>query len=458
KDEKTIIPDLADSWDVSPDAKTYTFHLHPGVTWQDGTPFTAQDVIFTITQSFKYKFRYTNAEWEEIQGADAVKAGTATTLSGLTAPDANTIKITLSNPNSIYLTQITEPEDVILPQHLLQNVDPAGIEKSAFAQTAPVGTGPYKFIKYVTGQEVDFVANPTYFKGVPQIQNLFMLRTPANAAVAQAASGGLDLVIRASPADYQAASQIAGDNVISIPGVGQTSGQFNLALVPSVQLRQAIYYAIDRKGIVSSIFNGLARVLEVAPGFTEYPDLNPYAYDPAKAKQLLAASGWDVTKPFRIIYDQTYPSVADYMPVIQQDLQAIGMNVELDPLDSTTFINRSENQRTTWEMAMENGGNEGISPANSASYYDCTRPTFESGYANCQVDQWFKDALQTSDATKQDGFYHQIALALNTDLPNLSFWSPDSINIASKKLGGGFAIYPDPKDSFFTVSTWTFGP
>lgn len=459
KDEHTIIPDLADSWEVSPDAKVYTFHLHPGVTWQDGQPFTANDVAFTINQSFKYKFRYTNAEWQMVEGADAVQGGTAETASGVKVIDDNTIQITLANPNSQYLRQIVDPEDVILPEHILKSVDPAAIEKSQFATTDPIGTGPYKFVKYATDQEADFTADPNYFKGEAHITKLFMLRTPANAAVAQAASGGLDLVLRIAPADYDAAAKIADMKVVAVPGVGETSMEINVKNVPNKLARQAISYAIDRAGIVASIFNGRAQALTdgIPPGFKEYPDLTAYNQNLDKAKQLLQQSGWDTSKPFRIIYDQTYPSVPDYMPVIQQNLQAIGLNVELDPSDSTTFINRFHNQQDSYEAAMQNGGDEGISPQRSANYYDCTRPDFRLGYTNCQVDQLFKDALQTSDATKQDTDYHQIAKILNDELPSVSLWNPSAIHIVSDKLGGGFAIYPNPRETFFQVSTWTFG-
>jgi ABC-type transport system substrate-binding protein len=164
-----------------------------------------------------------------------------------------------------------------------------------------------------------------------------------------------------------------------------------------------------------------------------------------------------VSKPIRIIYDQTYPSVSDYMPAIQQYIEAIGLKVELNPLDSTAYIDRLHNKQDSFEIAMGNGGDEGISPARTAAYFDCTRPELRAGYANCDVDKLFKDAVQTSDAAKQDSDYHEVAKILNDELPNMSLWSPSAIHIVSDKLGGGFAIYPNPRETFFKVSTWTFG-
>jgi peptide/nickel transport system substrate-binding protein len=311
----------------------------------------------------------------------------------------------------------------------------------------------------VTDQQAEFTANPNYFLGAPHIGQLFMLRTPANAAVAQAASGGLDLVLRIAPADFDAANQIAGVKVEAIPGVGETTMEFNVANVPSKEMRQAISYAIDRDGVVQSIFNGRADPLDtsIPPGFKKYDDLVTYTRDVEKAKQLIGQSGWDMSKPFRIIYDQTYPSVANYMPVIQQNLQDIGLNVELDPLDSTAFIARLHDQQTTYDASMQNGGDEGISPARTGPYFNCKDPKFRMGYANCQVDDLFKTALQTSDATRQDDTYHQVAKILNDEQPSASLWNPSAIHIVSTKLGGGFAIYPNPRETFFQVNTWTFG-
>jgi ABC-type transport system substrate-binding protein len=456
-DGHTIVPDLADSWTANADKTQFTFRLHHGVKWQDGTPFTSKDVAFTVTQSLSYHNRFTNQSWKAIKGADAVASGASKTLSGLETPDDYTVTMTLSAPGPDFLTQLSDSYNVIVPQHILQGVPPAGIEKAAFSTTSPVGTGPYKFVKYVTDQYVQLAANPSYFRGKPKMSQLFMMRYTPDVAQAQLESGNLGLALRLNPTAYSRIKSNHNLKTLSVKGVGQTSAEINLGRVPDKRVRQAIYYAINRQAIVKSVFKGRAEALNVPPGFKSYSDLNRYGYDPGKAKSLLKEAGFDTSAPFRIIYDQTYPLVPQYMPIIQQNLKQVGINAELDPMDSTAFIARSTGagQRGTWEMAMENGGAEGLSPAETATYYHCKEPNVGAGYTNCQLDQLFAAAGTTADPSKRDDLYHQAARILNTDLPSLSLWNPDILSAATARLGGGFRIPQNTKETFFTVTTWT---
>lgn len=458
-DEHTIVPDLADSWDVNANDTQFTFHLHHGVKWQDGKPFTSADVAFIITKSFSYKFRDTNQSWEAIKGAADYAAGKTKTLVGLQTPDPYTVKITLAAPGPFWLSQLSDSYNVILPEHILKSVPPSGIEQSAFATTSPIGTGPYKFVKYVTDNYVQFTVNPDYFRGAPKIKQLFMMRYASpDVALAQLESGTISLALRLDPTD---ASRVQSDKSLKslfVKGAGMTSMTFNSTNVPE-QVRQAVYYAINRAQIVKSVFQGQAEVLDVDAGFQQdAPGLNPYNYDPAKAKALLKAAGWSSSKPFRIIYDQTYPLVTQYMPIIQQNLQAVGLNAVLYPSDSTAFIARSTtaSQQSTWEVAMENGGSTALGPDQSASYYNCKNPSLEHpGYTNCTPDQLFAQAAATADTTQRNAIYNRLAKVINTELPQAALWNPKLLSAASTSLGGAFSVRSNTKYTFFTVNKWT---
>jgi peptide/nickel transport system substrate-binding protein len=460
-DEKAIVPDLADSWTANTADTQFTFHLHHGVKWQDGKPFTSADVAFTIMKSYSYQYRDTNQTWMAIKGAADYAAGKTTTLAGLQTPDPYTVKITLAAPGPFFLNQLSDSYNVILPEHILKSVPPASIEKSAFATTTPIGTGPYKFVKYVTDNYVQFAANPDYFRGAPKIKQLFLMRYASpDVALAQMESGTIALAMRLDPTD---ASRVKGNSKLkslSIKGVGQTSITFNNSTVPEA-VRQAAYYAINRQQIVKSVFQGQAEVLDLPPGFDQDASgLNHYSYDPAKAKALLKQSGWSSSKPFRIIYDQTYPLVQQYMPIIQQNLKAVGINAVLYPSDSTAFIARSTtpSQESTWEGAMENGGSEGLGPDQSSIYYNCKNPTEgHPGYTNCQVDQLFAKAAETPDDTQRTAIYNQVGKILNTELPGISLWDPNLLSASSTSLGGGFAVREDTRYTMFSVNTWTLG-
>ncbi len=456
-DLTTIVPDLAEKWEVSPDARVYTFHLRRDVRWHDGTPFSAKDVRFTFERQVLESYRYVKY-LEAVEGAKDYKKGRTEGISGLELLDSHTIRVTLSSPDVLFLHRLTEPSCVIIPEHILQGLPPDAVESSKFASSTPIGTGPYKFVRYLTDQVAEFDVNPDYFKGKPQIEKVFMKRLRSEVAFAQLESGELDLALRLKLFGFERLTGLDRLNIISGPGVGMTSLYF-IGEDPRLQdrrIRQAIYHALDRKSIVKHVFRGRARVLRGAPPALDgYADLNPYDYDPEKSRRLLQEAGFDFEPPLRIVYDQTYPSAPMIFPIIEHQLRQVGINVRLDALDSTAFISRIMEQRHLLEMFGSNGGAYGVGPHVSATYYDCHRKEWQSGYLNCKLDELFVQASRTTALDQRDEVYHQVAKILNRDVPTLPLWSRHDFHAATKRLGGGFKVYRDSRRTFSNIETWT---
>ncbi|TME94264.1 MAG: ABC transporter substrate-binding protein [Chloroflexi bacterium] len=280
-DLSTVIPDLAERWEVSPDAKMYTFFLRKNVKWHDGQPFTGRDVVFTFSRDLLNP-NQVKSRFEGIKGADDFKNAKTDKLAGIELVDDFTVRISLDDPDANFLVDQRDQRNVILPEHILSDVKPDQVLNSDFAVKSPIGTGPYKFVQYVTDQFAEFEAFPDYFKGKPKIDHMIMKRLDANVAEAQVESGEVDLVLRLNPIEYERLSKVASLNLFSVPSPGHTSLIFNLTQ-PRMQdkrVRQAIYYAIDRKGIIQALFNGRATLRNGAPpGLDGYSDLNPYDYD-----------------------------------------------------------------------------------------------------------------------------------------------------------------------------------
>ena len=194
------VADLADTWDVSPDGLTWTFHLHPGVKWHDGQPFTANDVAFTVSRALLNTHRNPQNAWAAVVGVDKVTDPNAI-ASGVKVIDDNTISLTIGAPNADFISDLTDPSAFIVPQHILKDTDPKAVETIEFSTTKPIGTGPYKFVKYETDQYSQFEANPDYFQGAPKIKNIFVKRLLGDQAIAQLESGDLDLSVRLNPAE-----------------------------------------------------------------------------------------------------------------------------------------------------------------------------------------------------------------------------------------------------------------
>jgi peptide/nickel transport system substrate-binding protein len=460
-DSTTITPSLADTWSASADAKTYTFHLHPGIKWQDGTPFTAQDVIYSATWYAQNPDSYKGfvPVWGQIQGAAAIK-GTTNPLTGITAPDDNTIVITLAAPNSIFLQQMTDMSNVILPEHILKGVTAADVEKVPFTTGTPgttIGTGPYKLTAFTPDQSVEFTANPDYFKGAPKINKIvFKLFADSSLGIAQLQSGDLDLAFRVPPTEFDTLSAVPTLHTESDPNPGIVRIVFDTTKAPwnSVQVRQAFYYAINRAAIVKNVFQGRAHVLYNPPGFKVYDDLNKYDFNTDTAKQLLQTGGYS-GQTFRLLYNQTSISNA-VPPLMQSDLEAAGIKVQLVPTDNATYLT-DLNDRTTWDGFIAVGGSEALSPQKSAQYF-APAPAgskVQSGYTNPQIFKDWATALSSTDATVQDNAYHDLAKILNTDVPQINLYADDLVQAFTTKLGGGFKVHLNERETFMNVETWT---
>ncbi|HEV8489906.1 MAG TPA: ABC transporter substrate-binding protein [Candidatus Limnocylindrales bacterium] len=459
-DSRTVVGDLAESWEVSPDATVFTFKLVENATWHDGEPFDADDVMFTITWATQNYDSFLGFAplWNQIKGADAVK-GTTNVPEGLRKVDDFTVEVTLAAPNAEALYALTDMANVILPEHVLKDVTAADVEKVPFTLGTPgvtVGTGPYKLAAFTPDQSVELEAYADYFKGAPKISKIiFKLFADPALAVAQLESGDLDLAFRVSPGEFDRLSAIDTLNVISADNPGIIRIVFRTGIDPwsDKRVRQAVYYAINRQAIVDDFYKGRARVLINPPGFQEYDDLNRYEYNVDTAKQLLADAGYN-GQPFRILYNQTFPDAQQVMPLIQSDLQAAGITTELVPTDNEGFL-AQYNSGEGHEAFIAVGGSEGLSPDRSRQYFNPTDPKIESGYTNPRIFELWAEGRATADPAARDAAYHELARILNEDVPQANLYSPNLVMVATKRLGGGFDIHLNERETFMDVETWT---
>ena len=274
--ENQVVPALAKSWDYDADTYTYTFHLEENVKWQDGEPFTAEDVKFTIEAIMDPENGSENApNYEDVEEIDVV--------------DAHTVSFQLSAPNAAFLDYMTM---AILPEHLLAGED---MQESDFFRH-PIGTGAYKIESWDVGQAITLVKNEDYFKGAPNIDRIvFKIVPDDNAKAVQMQSGELDLV-QLTPKD---AKNFEGKEGITcyemktsdyrgiMYNFNNDYWQKNKDIIP------AINYAIDRQAIVDAVLlgEGITAYGPLQRNQYDNPDVEHYDYDPQKAKEVLEAAG-----------------------------------------------------------------------------------------------------------------------------------------------------------------------
>ena len=465
KDEVTLLPSLATEWTASPDATVYTFKLDPRAVWSDGVPATADDVIFTISWADQNPAAVKQLgveEWLNVKGAAAVK-GTKNIPEGLKKIDDHTVEITLGKPDSTFLRRIAGAVYYIEPQHVLKDLTAAQAENCDFclgvAGKTP-GTGPYDFTTSISATGATLTAKTNYWRAKDsQIKTIVYKIQESNVSVAQLAAGELDLVIRVPPAEGPGLANVPGLKQLNVPGVGIFAMDFNNKNTDKA-LRQAIAYAINRPEMISKVLGGLATInYTIPPGMKVYDDINKYDFNLQKAKDLLKQSSWDVSKPFRLSYLAGDPNFTVTAPPLQQYLQDLGLKVELTALPTAPYSDLIQ-KTNNWEVALSFGGSEGVGWYQSQQYYACPglgTLQLKLSQSQCIYDDLFNAAAAvTGDA--QDQAIHKVALALNDNLPEIYLWQPNYLHVYSDRLGGGFAIYPNERESFKKILDWTYAP
>jgi peptide/nickel transport system substrate-binding protein len=449
-------PDLADSWEISPDGLKWTFHLHPGVKWHDGEPFTANDVAFTVSRALLNTRKNPQSAWAAVVGVDKVTQPNEI-ASGVKVIDDLTIELTIGAPNANYFSDLSDLPAFIVPEHILKDTDPKAVETIEFSTTKPIGTGPYKFIKYETDQYSEFEANPDYFQGAPKIQKIFVKRMPGDQAIAQLESGDLDLSVRLNPAEKGRLEKVPTLDVLSTSGVGTYGPYMNLLSLTDVKTRKAIAIAVDAQGIIDSIYGGAGHINRgVLPGMPAADDQEYFDYDPVKAKQLLDESSWDKSKPLRIVADKSFAGLEQWVPIMQQNLEAIGFKVELNVLESTAAIEMYD-KIDQFDVTIAQGGAQGVGPFESQIYFSCkqTEPAhFQTYSRNCAIDDAFVAARKEIDPAKRLEIFKGISKMINEEVEKVSWWTTNALSAKVKGLEG-VTIPPNTREFIVGVQNWT---
>jgi ABC-type transport system substrate-binding protein len=327
-----VEPGLAERWDVSQDGLTYTFHLRHGVTFHDGAPFVARHVVRTFQRALDPATKGGRAEpLAPIRGSADFAAGKAKTVSGLSAPNDSTVVITLSEPLASFPKLLAMPVASIVPDSTAPD----------FGQH-PVGTGPWKFVEWKHDDYLKFVRNTSYWGGAPATDTLIARIIPEpSTAVAEFESGNVDLLV--IPQGETAAWEQTDEKkalLQSAPALILYYVAINTRRGPltDTRVRQAINHAVDTKTILDQLMGGRGFL---APGVVS-PILDGadtsrarYAYDPAKAKQLLAAAGHPNGIDVELWHSQD-ATIARLSQAVQGYLNAAGIRTKLVQRDASS--------------------------------------------------------------------------------------------------------------------------
>ena len=432
-EQGTVMPDLAERWEVSADQKVFTYYLRQDVTWHDGEPFTAADVKFTYEAIL-------NEDVNSPRRADFVGLLDAENIVVL---DDYTIQFTLNRVDAAWLC--CKDVYMIIPEHILGAMAPADINTAAF-NTAPVGTGPFVFDEWVKDDHVALSKNSDYFEGEPNADAWFY-KVVENETVSfsQLQTGEAD-ISTVTAALWEEANQTESLDCESFPRFSFLFYIYNLdpevtPLFQDVRTRQALLYALDRQAMVDSIAFGLADVANsVVPpiSWAHNPDNEPvYPYDVAKAEALLDEAGWRDEDGDGIREAHGVMAVEDGTPLsfdlrtgsgnqereqavvaMQQYWAQVGVDARANTKEWTALLDDLMDTRQ-YEVVVI-GFSWDVDPDQTAMWHSNSYADgFNVGrYMNPDLDRILEAALETTDVEERKTYYYEMQHILAEDVPS----------------------------------------
>ncbi len=430
-----IVGDLARSWEIKDGGRVIIFHLRRDVKWQDGYPFTADDVVFTYEKLVDPNVATPySGDYEVIERVEKL--------------DDYTVKVVYKHPFASALSSWTMG---IIPKHLLEHED----LNTTHYNRHPVGTGPYILKKWVTGREIVLEANPHYFRGRPYIDRIVYRIIPDTATMfLELQAGNLDYM-GLTPFQYarQTDTPFFRRNFrkFRFPSFGYTYLGYNLRvpLFRDRRVRQALTYAIDRRLIVDVVLLGLGTVSNgIFPPSSWACDtsLKPFPYDPERAVELLREAGWEdhdgdgvidkdgVPFEFTILTNQGNLQRISTAEIIQYQLGRIGIKVKIRVLEWQALLRRIMDRNF---QAVILGWSLGYDPDPYDIWHSSKTGPGEFnfvGYSNPEVDRLLEEARRTLDRKRRATLYKKIQRIIYMDQPYTFLYVPDSLSILHRRF------------------------
>ena len=453
------VPAMADSWQFSKDCLNLTFKLRKDVRWHDGKPFTADDVLFTYKTMMNPKTPTAyRDDFEPVKDVQVV--------------DPYTVRIIYSQP---FAKALGSWGTSMLPKHLLARAAEDGkLRESPQNTTQPIGTGPYRFQEWKSGEKVVLVANKDYYvQGRPFLGRIVYRIIPSQATIfLELKAKGVDMadltaIQYARQTDYPAFKQ--DFNRFRYSANRYTYFGFNLKdpRFADKRVRQAFAHAINKPELIEGVTMGLAREATgpYRPGTWAFTDkVKRYPYDPAKARQLLAAAGWTDKgdgimrnkdgQPFTftIRTNQGNEERKKLAELIQQRLKEIGVQTDIQTIEWAAFLKEYIKQKRFDAIIL--GWGTGIDPDQFPIWHSSQigpDQLNQISYSNPEVDALLEKGRTTCTQKERIPTYHRIQEILAEDQPVIFLYFNDALPAVAARVKG---IKPEPSGISYNFIDW----
>ncbi|MBI4343587.1 MAG: peptide-binding protein [Candidatus Omnitrophica bacterium] len=433
-----IVGDLAESWQVSEDGLTLTFRLRPGVRWQDGRPLTAEDVRFTHQKLIDPAVHTPySSGYELVESVEVL--------------DPQTVRVRYREP---FAPALESWMMGIIPKHLLERED---LNTTRFLRD-PIGSGPYRFTRWKTGELIELRANPDYFEHEPHLGRYLYRVIPDQATLfLEALTGAVDWT-GLTPLQYRRQTDTPylqrHYRKFRYPSFGFTYLGYNLKdpRFSDLRVRQAFSLAIDRPALIDGVLYGLGSAATgpyPKESWAYNPDVPVPARDVAAARALLAQAGWTDRDgdglvdrdgqplSFTILTNQGNEVRRQVAELVQQQLKALGVEVKIRIIEWSAFVHEFIDKRR-YEVVLL-GWNLSRDPDLYDLFHSSKTKEGEYNfvdYANPDVDRLLEQGRRTFDRAQRRRIYQEIHRRLAEDQPYTFLYVADSLPMVHARFRG----------------------
>jgi peptide/nickel transport system substrate-binding protein len=446
RDEKTLelVPVLAESWDISEDHLTYTFHLKKNTKWQDGHPFTAKDILFSFERirDPKVDAAHLRNYYKDIEKLEVIDDYTARYHYKI--PYFRALEFCGGIP--------------IVPAHLFS--EDTDFNRHSIGRQ-PLGTGPYRFLHWDTGKEIVLVRNEDYWGEKPHLKRIvFKIITDSTVALQVLKRGGMDLMgLRPIQWTRQTRGKRFKKNFQKLkyylPSYSYIGWNLRKPLFQDRRVRQAMTMLVNREMILKEILFGLGTVV-TGNFYVKSPDYNqnikPHPYDPKAAVELLKAAGWEdhdkdgildkdgVPFSFEFLISSGSKFAEQLATIVQENLKQVGIAVSIRKLEWAVFIQKISDRQFDactlgWSLSWESDPYQvwHSSQADKGSNY--------VGLIHKEADEIIEKARQEFDPEKRRGLFHRFHEILHEEQPYTFLFTTEALVVVARRFQN-VNVYP----------------
>jgi peptide/nickel transport system substrate-binding protein len=431
-------PSLAESYEISPDAREFTFKLRANARFCDGTAITSEDVKFSFDRAIEPD---SGVSWQFASGMEVA------------AIDPLTVKITLPEPNVAFASYLTLWGSSILSK---AHAEAVGIEAMA---TTPLGSGAFCLESWEKGQKLVLTPNPGYWNPDQPYVDAVELRVVQddNARVLQVRTGEVDIALTVPPSLAGALEGVDGVKMHEETIYGTAAIVPNVSKVPAladVKVRQAIARVIDRQAMIDAVLFGEGREAQspfYGPGILFWTDKYAIPTDVAAARALMAESGFPDGFSTTLIIPSGDQVASATATIFADQLSQIGITVAISPVEAGTWWDMWSGAE--FELVYKLGTNDVIDPAMNIPFDFWSKAeggsdSAFSGYTNARIVEISKAAQAELDPAARGALYDELQMLAMQDYPQFYLFHPTTIWATSDKVHG-FAVFPTKAHRFW---------